>query len=88
MIGKLWSKISLPYKIIGLVLILAGFFILINILMDLLIEKGKAIELAKCNAGKVETINENISIRQKQDNVAPITGKRDLIERLRDGSAL
>ena len=42
----------------------------------------------ECNAEKLGTINDNIKINQKQNKIVPFAGKRELINGLRDGSAL
>ena len=78
---KNWRILSLGFGLVALVFAY-------GIHRGNLIEQGYQKGVGECNAEKQVTINENINIRQKQDNVAPITGKRDLIERLRDGSAL
>lgn len=42
----------------------------------------------ECNAEKLGTINDNIKINQKQNKIVPFAGKRELVNGLRDGSAL
>lgn len=43
---------------------------------------------ADVQENKMETINENIDTRKRQDKVVPIDGKRSLISGLRDDTAL
>lgn len=44
--------------------------------------------IGECNSQKLETINENIDIRKKQDRVVPIDGKPALLSGLRNDTAL
>jgi hypothetical protein len=49
---------------------------------------GYAQAISDTNREKLETINENIDTRKKQDRVVPIDGKQSLISSLRDDTAL
>ena len=81
MIAKNWKVVSLLF---GLTAILIAFVIV----RDHYIDRGYRKALLECNAEKVETINENITIKRKQDKIVPFSGKREFIDGLRDGSAL
>ena len=80
------NLIPTSYKLIGLALALVALFTIYNIHKQSLIQKGKDIELAICNEGKLETINENLRIREKTNQVKRLPSDDAYIKRLHEGS--
>jgi len=80
MIALLWTY----RKWIGLGLLFVGITIIYVSHRDALIQQGKDIELAICNAGKLETINGNLQIQEKSNDIKrpDIDG---IVDRLREG---
>lgn len=82
MIKLLWTY----RKYIGLALLLMGIITIYVTHRHFLIQKGRNIELAICNAGKLETINGNLQIQEKSNKVRRLPSDDAYINRLLEGS--